>query len=130
MIKGYVFCLLKRHARYNILKLKCSNISTAMTSAIFTDTSPANTSQALLLGDSSPLMELRGVNRIFLQGEHSNEVLKPVNLTIGYGEFIAIEGASGSGKSTLLHILGLLDRPARVNIWCRAAIRRGFPTTI
>ena len=84
-----------------------------MTSAIFTDTSPANTSQALLLGDSSPLMELRGVNRIFLQGEHSNEVLKPVNLTIGYGEFIAIEGASGSGKSTLLHILGLLDRPSK-----------------
>ncbi len=58
-------------------------------------------------------MELKGVNRIFQQGEHSNEVLKPVNLSIGYGEFIAIEGASGSGKSTLLHILGLLDRPSR-----------------
>ncbi len=60
-----------------------------------------------------PLIELKGVNRVFQQGEQKNEVLKPVDLTIGYGEFIAVEGASGSGKSTLLHILGLLDRPSR-----------------
>ncbi len=58
-----------------------------------------------------PLIELREVNRIFRQGEHENEVLKPVSLSFGHGEFVAIEGASGSGKSTLLHILGLLDRP-------------------
>ena len=64
------------------------------------------------LRKSPVLLELKGVNRIFQQGEHSNEVLKPVNLRIDYGEFIAIEGASGSGKSTLLHILGLLDRPS------------------
>ena len=60
----------------------------------------------------SPLLELKKVNRIFIQGEHSNEVLKPVNMSVGYGEFMAIEGASGSGKSTLLHIMGLLDRPS------------------
>ena len=60
-----------------------------------------------------PLLELKNVNRICMQGEHSNEVLKPVNMSVGYGEFMAIEGASGSGKSTLLHIMGLLDRPSR-----------------
>ena len=61
-----------------------------MNSPANNNTPPANTS-------TLPLMELRGVNRVFLQGEHSNEVLKPVNLSIGYGEFIAIECASGSG---------------------------------
>jgi putative ABC transport system ATP-binding protein len=34
-----------------------------------------------------------------------------VDVAIGAGEFIVIEGPSGSGKSTLLQILGGLDRP-------------------
>lgn len=37
--------------------------------------------------------------------------LADINLTIGQGEFIAIEGESGGGKSTLLNIIGLLDTP-------------------
>ena len=39
------------------------------------------------------------------------EVLSDITLTIGQGEFVALQGTSGSGKSTLLHLLGLLDRP-------------------
>lgn len=39
--------------------------------------------------------------------------LKNINLTIDYGEFLAILGPSGSGKSTLIHIIGLLDAPTR-----------------
>jgi putative ABC transport system ATP-binding protein len=37
--------------------------------------------------------------------------LDGVNITIGAGEFFAVEGPSGSGKSTLLQLLGALDRP-------------------
>ncbi|MBW1961873.1 MAG: ABC transporter ATP-binding protein [Deltaproteobacteria bacterium] len=39
------------------------------------------------------------------------DILKSVDLEIGWGETLAIVGASGIGKSTLLNILGTLDRP-------------------
>jgi len=38
-------------------------------------------------------------------------VLKPINLKIEPGEFVALQGKSGSGKTSLLSILGGLDRP-------------------
>ena len=40
-------------------------------------------------------------------------VLRDVNLDIGAGEFVTVQGPSGSGKSTLLHILGMLDAPSQ-----------------
>jgi putative ABC transport system ATP-binding protein len=37
--------------------------------------------------------------------------LDGVNLTINYGEFVALMGPSGCGKSSLLHLLAALDNP-------------------
>ena len=45
------------------------------------------------------------------------EALSNISFSIKKGEFVAITGPSGSGKSTLLHLIGLLDRPSRGEIF-------------
>ncbi len=57
------------------------------------------------------LIQLRGINRVFTQGELKVHVLKDIDLDIEKGDFVAIMGASGSGKSTLMYIIGCLDSP-------------------
>ncbi|MFO7639465.1 MAG: ABC transporter ATP-binding protein [bacterium] len=59
----------------------------------------------------APVLEARGVRRVFRTGPELLEVLAGVDLAISAGEFVSIVGPSGTGKSTLLHILGGLDRP-------------------
>jgi putative ABC transport system ATP-binding protein len=65
----------------------------------------------------APLIRLQSLVKSFQQGELEIPVLKGLDLEIGAGEFIALQGTSGSGKSTLLHILGLLDRPSGGRYW-------------
>ena len=51
------------------------------------------------------------VTKVYKMGEVDLKVIKDLNLSIEYGEFIAIVGPSGSGKSTVLNRLGCLDKP-------------------
>jgi putative ABC transport system ATP-binding protein len=43
-------------------------------------------------------------------GAAPQDLWRGLELTVGEGEFVAIEGQSGTGKSTLLHVIGGLDR--------------------
>ena len=58
-----------------------------------------------------PLIEARGITRVYRLGDIDVNALSDVSTTIGKGEFVAIMGPSGSGKSTFMNVLGCLDQP-------------------
>jgi len=59
---------------------------------------------------TAPVIELRGLARTY-PGAPPVHALRPADLVIEAGDYVAVTGPSGSGKSTLLHLLGLLDAP-------------------
>ena len=59
----------------------------------------------------TPLIQLRGVTKVYGSGATELMALKGIDLDIHAGEFVAIMGPSGSGKSTAMNILGCLDTP-------------------
>ncbi|WP_066585200.1 ABC transporter ATP-binding protein [Cellulomonas timonensis] len=62
------------------------------------------------------MYELRDVMKRYTQKNRIVDALRGVNLTIGEGELVAIQGPTGGGKSTLLQLLGAMDRPTSGSI--------------
>lgn len=58
-----------------------------------------------------PVLQIRGVSKIYGTGPLTVKALDGINLDISREELVVILGPSGSGKSTLLNILGGLDIP-------------------
>lgn len=58
-----------------------------------------------------PLIELKGITKIYGSGAAEVRALDGVDLRIDEGEFVAIMGPSGSGKSTAMNVIGCLDIP-------------------
>jgi putative ABC transport system ATP-binding protein len=58
-----------------------------------------------------PLIQLRGITKVYGEGSTAFLALKEVHLEIDTGEFVAVMGPSGSGKSTCMNIIGCLDTP-------------------
>ncbi len=57
------------------------------------------------------MYQLSGVVKEYRTGHRTVTALGGVDLVIGDGEWLAIQGPTGGGKSTLLQLLGGLDRP-------------------
>ncbi len=60
---------------------------------------------------SEPLLEARGLAKVYGRKEIAVTVLSRADLELRRGEVLAVRGKSGSGKTTLLFLLGLLDAP-------------------
>jgi len=57
----------------------------------------------------TPVMFLHGIERRYMQGDATLDILKGAELAVWPGQSIALIAPSGAGKSTLLHISGLLE---------------------
>lgn len=65
---------------------------------------------------SNVIISADNLSKIVTTSEGPLEILSAVNLSINYGQSIAIMGASGSGKTTLISLLAGLDTPTTGDI--------------
>lgn len=70
--------------------------------------SPPNSSDESML----PLIQMRGVSKIFKSGAGEFTALDDITLDFYSGEFVGIVGKSGSGKSTLANMITGIDHPS------------------
>jgi putative ABC transport system ATP-binding protein len=62
------------------------------------------------------MYQLTDVTKLYAKGRRTVPAVRDLTLTIGDGEWLAVQGRTGHGKSTLLNLLGGLDRPTSGSI--------------
>jgi putative ABC transport system ATP-binding protein len=58
------------------------------------------------------MYELDKVTKSYQKGRRLVWAVRDLTITVGDGEWLAVQGRTGHGKSTLLHLLGGLDHPS------------------
>jgi NitT/TauT family transport system ATP-binding protein len=61
---------------------------------------------------ATPIVEIKGVSKVFQLQDQKIHALSDANLSIRKGEFVCLIGASGCGKSTLLRIIAGFEQPS------------------
>ena len=67
--------------------------------------------------EQPPILEVKGLEKIFRQGKQSHHALHKINFSLYPGETLGLVGNSGSGKSTLGNCLLKLTQPNRGKIY-------------
>ena len=57
------------------------------------------------------VIQTYGLRKTYVMGEQQIHAVDGVDVTIRYGEYVALMGPSGSGKSTFMNLIGALDTP-------------------
>ena len=65
------------------------------------------------------IIEVKNLTKVYGKRSTAFTALKNLNFKIEKGESVAIVGKSGSGKSTLMHLLALLDKPTKGQIFIK-----------
>ena len=68
-------------------------------------------SDARPVRDKEPAVFLHAIERRYMQGAATLDILKSAELAVWSGQSVALIAPSGTGKSTLLHVAGLLEHP-------------------
>jgi len=63
------------------------------------------------------LLEVKGLEKTYHQGDEHLTIFQNLGLKLDAGEIVALVGSSGAGKSTLLQLIGLLDKPSAGQIF-------------
>ena len=69
-----------------------------------------------LVNQEGNIIDIYDLNKYYISGGNSTQVLTNLNLSIKKGEFVVLFGKSGSGKTTLLNLISGLDRPTTGNL--------------
>ena len=69
-----------------------------------------------LINQEGNIIDIHNLNKYYVSGGNSTQVLTNLNLSIKRGEFVVLFGKSGSGKTTLLNLISGLDRPTTGNL--------------
>ncbi len=72
------------------------------------------------------LIELRNVHKYYHLGDTIVKANQGINLKVRKGEFVTIFGPSGCGKSTLMHMIGLLDKPTKGEVFIEGKATSGL----